>query len=126
MLQKLGAKGNANHYYIPESMSNNWKISWKLPLLYYMIMTDKYMIYPSMVSLSTTLAPPGENIKDDSLKYMYNVKLFDDIDAKDTMLTLFDNDSFGDFALVSIHRRTLMYCSICPNLVLNMHKASAL
>ena len=107
-------------------MSNNWKISWKLPLLYYMILTDKYMIYPSMFSLSTTLAPPGQNIKDNSLKYMYNVKLLDHVDAKDTMLNIFDNDPFRDFALVSIPICTLMYLSICPNLFSNMHKASAL
>ncbi len=90
-----------------------------------MILTDKYMIYPSMFSLSTTLAPPGENIKDNSLKYMYNVKLLDHVDAKNTMLSLFDNNPFRDFALVSIPIRTLMYLSICPNLLSNMHKASA-
>ena len=93
-------------------MSNNWKISWKLPLLYYMILTDKYMIYPSRTSFSTTLAPFGENIKSDSLKILYNVQMLDHVELKDLIMNPFHDGAFRDFAQVSITKYTL-YAFIC-------------
>ena len=88
-----------NPFFIPESMSNTWKTSWKLPLLYYMLINEKYVIYPGTTSFSTTLAPIGENIKDPSLKYLFSVPIAGNEDENAVkMLNKFQDDqSFKPF-----------------------------
>ena len=82
-LDQLGAGVQAtgnDRFWLPDSMSNFWRKSWKRPLLRFMVETNLYMTYPSRSSFSTTSSPPGENIEGDTLSALYNVSIIFDFD----------------------------------------------